>query len=315
MLALGLSAIAVAGPAGGSQERSSAPPAPVLSPARVLATIPFEEGEPASVFWEATNQTLYIADNERNQLWTWTDREGLRKLATLPDPLGALDAKSTLVGQLVRQPDGTLVVMRFGKPGGGYGGVAFVNPTTGRMGTVPGLEPRRKRLGLSATPTGKLVGSYFVGGGTAQASAVTHLDLAKGEVDYAVGFQKITGVLVLDTRIIVADQLADALFELPLEGPLPPQGQYKRLATLSRPDQLAAGPDGSVFTGQFQGGPGSRTPLAVRQVMRDGTVRIVAADPDITRPSGVAFDPAGRRLFVANGGNPAQCYVRVFAIP
>lgn len=288
--------------------------APAVVSARVLGTIAFEEGEPAAVYWEPSNQTLYIADNESNQLWSWTERQGLAKLATLPDPLGALAAKSTLVGQLVRQADGTLVVMRFGKPGGGYGGIAFVNPATGRSGVVPNLEPRRKRLGLSLAPSGELIGSYFVGGGTAQASAVTRVDLAKGETGIAEGFQKITGVLAVDDRLIVADQLADALYELPLNGPFPPSSSYKVLAKLPRPDQLAAGPDGSVFTGQFQGGPGSSLALAVRQVMRNGTVRIVVTDPDITRPSGVAYDAAGRRLFVANGGNPAQCYVRIFAI-
>lgn len=296
--------------------RASSQPSPTAhAPARVLATVPFEEGEPASVFWEPSNSTLYIADNENNQLWSWSDRDGLRKLATLPDPLGALAAKSPLVGQVVRLPDGTLVVMRFGKPGGGYSGIAHVNPATSRAGVVPNLEPRRKRLGLSVAPDGSLIGSYFVGGGTAQASAVTRVHLDTGEEDYAIGFQKITGVLVMGDRIVVADQLADALFELPLNGPMPPRQPYKVLARLPRPDQLAAGPDGSVFTGQFQGGPGSSESLAVRQVLKNGTVRIVAADPDITRPSGVAYDPAGRRLFVANGGNPAQCYVRIFAIP
>ncbi|MGE3513075.1 MAG: SMP-30/gluconolactonase/LRE family protein, partial [Vicinamibacterales bacterium] len=276
----------------------------------------FDEREPTPVHSEPTNGTLYIADNENNQVWSWTEAAGLRKAWTLPDPDGALAAKATLVGQIVRLADGTFVVMRFGQPGGGHGGIVFVSPQSKREGVVPNLDPRRKRLGMAQAPDGRLFGSYFVGmGGGRQAGAVTLIDLQKGESDFATGFQKITGLLVVGDSLIVADQLADTIYELPLNGPLPAPGSYKVLARLPRPDQMAPGPDGSIFTGQFQGAPDSRTALAVRQVLRDGTVRLIAADPDVTRPSGLAYDAAGRRLFVANGGNPAQTFVRVFTLP
>jgi sugar lactone lactonase YvrE len=286
--------------------------------AAAATSIPFEEGEPASVLWDAATHTLVIADNERNQLWTWSDAGGLKKLATLPDPLDAAAAKATLVGQAVRLTDGTLVVMRFGKPGGSssFGGIAFVNPATGAGGVVPNVDPARKRIGLAVAADGRLFGSYFAGmPGGGQAGAVTRIDLETGEQDFAPGFKKIVGLAVVGDALFVSDQLADAIYELPLNGPLPAPGAYKVFATLPRPDQLTPGPDGSLFTGQFQAAPGWAQSLAVRQILRDGTVKIVAEDPDVTRPSGVAYDAEGRRLFVANGGNPAQRFVRIIPIP
>lgn len=289
-------------------------------------TIMFDEGEPAAVTWDATARTLYVADNERNQVWSWTDGDGLKKLATLPDPLDAQAARATLVGQIVRLPDGTLIVARFGKPGGGFGGIAWVRPTTagtggasgagGTSGVVPNLDAARKRIGLAAAPDGRLFGSYFVGmSGGGQMGAVTRVDLNTGETDFAPGFRKVVGLAVIGHSLFVSDQLADAIYELPLTGTLPAPDAYKVVARLPRPDQLAAGPDGSLFTGQFQAAPGSSQPLAVRQVLRDGTVRVIASDPDVTRPSGVAYDAEGKRLFVANGGNPAQRFVRIFPLP
>ncbi len=308
-----------------TSSRPSADPAVEL-----VSTIVFEHGEPASLHWESTEGTLYIADNENHRIWTWTDAGGLRLAATLPDPDRSLEAKATLVGGIVRLGDGTLVVNRFGKPGGGYGAIAFLNPTTGRGGTVPDLEPTRKRIGLALAPDRRLYGSYFsaVAGG-AQAGAVTRIDLARGETDHATGFRKITGLVVVGDTLLVADQLADAIYEvaldprelaletreLALDAAPSAAARYAVRARLPRPDQLAAGQDESVFTGQFQAAPGSTASLAVRQVLPDGTVRIVAQDPDVSRPSGVAYDPMRRRLFVANGGNPARRFVRVFAIP
>ncbi len=282
--------------------------------------IPFVEGEPASLWWDSAASTLFIADNENNQVWSWTDADGLRKVATTPDSSGSERAAS--VGQIVRLADGRLVVMRFGRPGGGSGGtgpssgIVTVDPATGRGTEVPNVDPGHRRLGLAVTADGQLFGSYFgsaPGGGLA--STLTRVDLTKGETDYASGFVKIVGVVASGDTLYVSDQIADTIYAIPARGPVPPVGQRTVFATLPRPDQLALGPDGSLFTGQFQGAPGSTEALSVRQVFPDGTVKVVASDPDVSRPSGVAYDPAGRRLFIANGGIPSQCFVRIVTVP
>ena len=101
------------------------------------------DGDPNGLFWDAASQTLYIADDQNNRVLKWTDAEGVTLAAQLPPAPG----NGPGLGDLVRMPDGTLVVVRFG--GGTAGDVVFVRPD-GTTGTVPGLKPERRRIGLSA---------------------------------------------------------------------------------------------------------------------------------------------------------------------
>jgi len=151
--ALLLAALPLAGLRAASQEGPAEAPR--------YRTIPFPDGDPATLAWDEEKAPLYVADNENNHLWEWTEAGGLRVLATTPDPRGAKEAHATFVGQVVRLANGTLVVPRFGKPGGGYGGIVFVNGPSGESGVVPNLDPQRRRLGLTVAPDGTLYGSYF----------------------------------------------------------------------------------------------------------------------------------------------------------
>jgi hypothetical protein len=72
------------------------------------------------------------------------------------------------------------------------------------------------------------------------------------------------------------------------------------------PDQLCAGPDGSIFSAQFKAVPGSSEAVAVRQIHADGSVTSFVAAPAVARPSGVAYDPEEHRLFVADSGDDAH---------
>lgn len=229
--------------------------------AAVELTIPFPEGEPASLMWKSDEKTLYVGDNENNQVWTWTYAGGLVRLATTADPADAKSAGATNVGQIAQLPDGRLLVARFGKPNGGYAGIAYLDPRTKATGLVPNLDPNRKRLGIDVAADSRIFGSYFHG---PTSSAVTLVDIASGESDYATGFRKIIGVLAIGDTLYVSDQQADKIYALPLSGPLPTPDRYRVFATLPRPDQICAGPDGSLFTGQFQAAPGSSDPIAVR---------------------------------------------------
>jgi sugar lactone lactonase YvrE len=279
--------------------------------------IAFTQGQPASLYWDDTNQTLYIADDDNNQIWTWTDQAGLQKLTTTADPLGAADAGAALVGQIQKLSNGSLVVMRFGKPGGGYGGIAYVDPDGG-TNVVPNLDQKRQRLGLGVAPGDHMYGSYFMkapDGGAGQVGALTTVDLQNGETDYATGFHKIIGVLPMNGTLYVADQPVNTIYALPLNGAVPDGGPYTVFATLPVPDQMCEGPNGTIFTGQFQAAAGSSDPIAVRQIFPDGHVVLFAKDPDVTKPSGVAYDPTHKRLFVADSGNSAKIGVKIFPVP
>jgi sugar lactone lactonase YvrE len=75
------------------------------------------------------------------------------------------------------------------------------------------------------------------------------------------------------------------------------------------------GPDGSLFTGQFSPAADSTDTVAIRQVHADGSVTRFIADPYVAKPSGVAYDPVQRRLFVADAGNIMRYGVLVFPVP
>jgi sugar lactone lactonase YvrE len=282
--------------------------------------IAMAEGQPASLWWEASNSTLYIADNQNNQVWSWTEAAGLAKFGTTAATAGEIDAGATLVGQLVRQSDGTVVVARFGSPRGSFAAVSYIL-SDGGSGLVPGVDPGQHHLGLGLNTGDKLFGSYFAGTpGGAMAGVVTRIDLQTGETTYAGGFAKIVGVLVANGKLYVSDQGNSTIFVLPLEGGPLDGGvydggaSYQVLATLPVPDQLCAGPDGTIFTGQFQAAPNSTDPISVRQIKPDGTVTLFRSDPDVGKPSGCAYDAAQRRLFVADSSTLLNG-IHIFVVP
>jgi len=282
--------------------------------------IAMTEGQPASLWWEASNSTLYIADNQNNQVWSWTETAGLAKYGTTAATTGEIDAGATSVGQLVRQSDGTVVVARFGSPRGSFAAVSYILPDGG-SGLVPGVDPGQHHLGLGLNTGDKLFGGYFGGTpGGAMAGVVTRIDLQTGETTYAGGFAKIVGVLVANGKLYVSDQGNSTIFVLPLEGGPLDGGvydggaSYQVLATLPVPDQICAGPDGSIFSGQFQAAPNSTAPISVRQINPDGTVTLFRSDPDVGKPSGCAYDAARRRLFVADSSTLLNG-IHIFVVP
>src|SRR5690606_29210830 len=95
------------------------------------------EGDPNGIHWDASARVLYIADDDNNRILRWSDKGGIELVAALP----AVPGGSAGLGQVVRAPDGTLVVPRFG--GGTAGDVVYVD-AEGNTGVVSGLDPTRK---------------------------------------------------------------------------------------------------------------------------------------------------------------------------
>lgn len=293
---------------GGSGSQNETPPA-------ALDFIPLQSGAPETAVWDDVHQVLYVVDNTANRVWRWTDAGGLEDWAQLAVSAGptALPVNVTL-GQAALLGDGTLVVNRFGQPGGGYGGIAYVLPG-GTSAVVPNLDPTLRRLGLAVAPDGTLYGSAFAGSATTLAGCITTVDLHAGEAVVADGFGKIVGLVAMSGNLYVSDQSAGKIFHAPLVNLPAHASGWSTLATLVKPDQISAGPDGSLFSGQFQGAPGSTDPISVRRIAADGTVTAFRSDPDVSKPSGVAYDPTHRRLFVTDSGNSAHVGVHVFPVP
>lgn len=203
---------------------------------------------------------------------------------------------------------------RFGTPGGtASGGIAYVKPD-GASALVPNLDGTRHRLGLAYDAAGgTLYGSYFGSTG-----AVTTIDIHSGETDLSTGFGKIVGLVVASGKLYVSDQTAGKVFYAPLSSIPATIDGWSTLATLVKPDQICAGPNGSIFSGQFQSDGTSSAPLAVRRIASDGAVTSFTQDTldqDISKPSGVSYDPTHKRLFVTDSGDTAHIGVHIFPVP
>ncbi len=279
--------------------------------------IALQNGAPETALWDDAHAVLYVVDNTGNRIWKWTDAAGLSAApyASLPLPAdaGTLPANVTL-GQAALLANGTLVVSRFGQPGGGYGDISYVSPD-GSTALVPNLDPSRRRLGLAVAPDNTLYGSYFASADGGTVGFVTTVDLHAGETVAVDGFGKIVGLSITEGRLYVSDQSAAKIFDAPLSALPPHAADWHTLATLVKPDQIAAGPNGSLYSGQFQGAPGSSDPISVRQISSTGVVTAFKQDPDVSKPSGLSYDPTNHRLFVADSGNSAKLGVHVFQVP
>lgn len=263
-----------AGGSGGAGGTGGSAPAADRGP----TTIPLD-GDPNGLFWDDAEQALYIADDNANRVLRWTDEAGLSVAADLPP--GPPDSPG--LGQVVRTPDGTLVVPRFG--GGTAGDVVFVD-AEGNGGVVPGLDPVRRRIGLAVAANGKLYDSYFVSLNGTKFGAVAELDLAGSEVNVLEGLDKPVGVLVVGSDLYVSEQTVGRVVVAPIDAP----DQTAVLAQLDTPDLLCHGPEGSVFTGGKAGD--------VRQIGADGKVNELAGGYQEIR--GVAYDKTNKRLFFSD---------------
>lgn len=238
------------------------------------------DGDPNGLFWHDAEQKLYVADDNGNRILEWTDSGGFALVSDLP----AAPTEGAGLGQLVVLDDGTIVVTRFGY--GTAGDVAFVSPD-GSSEIVPNLDPERRRIGLTVADDGTLFDSWFVRlESGARVGAIGRLDLEGEEVEVVTGLMKPVGVLAVEGDLFISDQDLGQI----LKGPLDDPASYAVLGTLDAPDLLAAGPDGSLFSGSAGG--------SLYRIGASGETSVV--ETGFQQVRGVAYDPTGRRIFVAD---------------
>lgn len=238
------------------------------------------DGDPNGLYWDAGQSALLVADDNGNRVLKWSDADGFDLVAELPTPSG----EGAGLGQLVRTDDGTIVVTRFGF--GTDGDVAFVEPN-GTTGVVPNISTERRRIGLSIGGDGTLYDGYFVRLANGdRLGSVAMLSLAGTEQEVMTGLSKPVGVLVIGDALFVSDQDLGQILTAPLATPEP----YGVVADVDGPDLLAAGPDGSLFTGSTGG--------ELYQVSASGEASVLQGGFQQIR--GVAYDPDHERLFVAD---------------
>ncbi len=248
------------------------------------------------LWWDATTQALYIA-NDAQQIVRWNEPgPSFSVVASLPQ----IAPNAGGLGQLVKARDGSWLVTRFGF--GVAGAVLQVKPD-GSVATVGGLNVKRRRIGLTVAPDGTVYDGWFLivpPSKLPMMGSVSKLALdGSGETDVVSGIGKPVGVLALGDSLYVSDQLNGVIVKTPLASP----GATTMFATLAGADELAAGPNGTIFavtsTGSVQQLSTSGTPTsikdgykALRGVAWDGDhKRLFVSEPDAGTPDGGAGMP------------------------
>jgi hypothetical protein len=238
------------------------------------------EGDANGLWWNDEEQALYIADDNGNRILKWTDEDGASLVANLPSatPEGAG------LGQLVLTENGDVVVTRFGF--GTTGDVATIS-AEGDVEIVPDLDVERRRIGLTVTEDGILFDSWFVRLATGdRVGAIGELSLSGTETEVITGLQKPVGVLAMGDELFVSDQDLGQLLKAPLSEP----SDYVVLATVESPDLLAAGPNGTLFTGSAGG--------SLYQISAEGEASVF--ESGFRQVRGIAYDPTNERVFIAD---------------
>jgi DNA-binding beta-propeller fold protein YncE len=250
------------------------------------------DGDPNGLYWDATAQRLYLADDNNNRILLWTDAAGVQPFAALP----ATTDSSPGLGQVTEASDGTLLTTRFGY--GSDGAVLYVT-ANGDAGVVPQLDVLKRRIGI-VSDGADIYDSYFVKG-SPNVGAIAKVTLAGTEVDVMQGLSKPVGLIVQNGILYAADQAAGEI----LKCTLPACSDKMQFAALAQPDLLSVGPNGSFFSGSPSG--------SVYQIGSDGTVQTLAGT--FQQPRGTAYDAANKRLFIADhDGNGLTNYLRIIPI-
>lgn len=278
-------------------------------------------GSPDAIYWDDTKQILYIVDDMNNQVWTYTDAAGFAKYVQVPDNPALDDAGKTKLNGITELSDGTLVVTRFGY---GIGGALYtVSPDGGATTTVPNVPTSRKRIEVTVDPsTGTIYSDSFSGGGgSAISGQVETVDLTSGTTAYATGFGKTVGLLVQGSVILVSDQSNNAILAVPTDPTQLAEGgagladgaAFPVYASITGPDQLSAGPNGTIFTDEFLSGADGGSPQ-VRQIAPDGGVTIPWPNVTFTSLSDVAYDSTNHRLFVVDSNGTTVRTIKIFPV-
>ncbi|HEU5059351.1 MAG TPA: hypothetical protein VFU21_22615, partial [Kofleriaceae bacterium] len=239
--------------------------------------------EPNGLAWDTAERALYAVDLTGNRIMRWTDRRGFQVAASLPRARGGGPSG---LGGIARLADGRTAVARTAAGKGGNTLIVISEARGAELLTQ--LPTDRRRVGVAAGPEDILyVTATLSGDRDGPRGRVTRVDLDEGEeTDLPMGeLLKPVGVVVVDGVLYVSDQTQGEVIALSLV----PLGSAHSVAQLKSPDMMAAGPNKSVLIASKTG--------AVWQLFADGRlIRLLTSREQVR---GIAYDPAGKRMFFA----------------
>lgn len=248
-------------------------------------------GTPNGLWWDANTQVLYISDDANNLLMRWTDSKGFIDNLSLP----TVDPKVGGLGQVVVLNDQQIFVTRFGY---GTAGTVLQAYAIGSSQAIQGIDPKLRRIGLTADAQGQLYDCGFVkNADNTRTSSVNLLSIVANsspltaqELEVINGTGKLVGCVISGSNMYLSDQDNNQILSVPLSQLVTRQSLQNLtvLAKINQPDLLAVAEDGSLFTGGTGG--------IVYRITATGEVSEFSKGYRSVR--GVAYDAVNKRLFV-----------------
>jgi DNA-binding beta-propeller fold protein YncE len=161
---------------------------------------------------------------------------------------------------------------------------------------LSGPDPSRRRLGLLAIGSNRLLSTWFIKNGSnppqGALSLITYDPAARTAVerDLLTGLGKPVGIALAGDTVYVSDQANNNIVEANLNTLLgAPQPITLRtvFVQIDSPDLLAAAPDGSLYT--------KCNATSLCRILQNGTINVLASD--FQNPRGVAVDVLRGKLY------------------
>ncbi|MCW5804744.1 MAG: hypothetical protein KIT31_20405 [Deltaproteobacteria bacterium] len=252
------------------------------------------------LLWDNATSTLFLTDNNSDELLKFTDTGNVEIVGALPPGSAGIS-----LGDMVKRADGSILVANFGF---GTQGTVFKLIPGQAATSLTGLDPVRRRIGMSQDGNAQLYVAYFINAGMMmQAGGVSSIALAGDvatETEIAgtttnAGFRKLVGLVATNDAVFVTDQTQKKIFKIAIPG-----NAVTEVAPVPSADMLAIMPNGDLLTG---GGN------SIHRVTQAGTVTELFAG-EFEQVRGIAFDPTAKRIFVidhsATVGTPDKLQIR-----
>ena len=258
------------------------------------------------LYWDKSASKLYLTDDASNSIQVWDGNKTFTAVATLP----TAPASGATLGQLTKTSSGTMYTTRFGF---GTDGAIVAIPGSGVSYNLKGLDPLRRRIGITTAPDGALIDGWFIKGATGSVSQLTLSSdgAAATEKELVSGLGKPVGVAAVGDTLYVSDQnsgnvLSYSLSQVRKTPATVNNGKVlATFTTLDGIDLMTAASDGTLYFG----GSGGR----LFQINTKGETKVLASGwPKII---GVAFDETHRRLFAAVSAANANSSASIRIVP
>ncbi|MDN7179308.1 hypothetical protein M0D69_15150 [Caballeronia sp. SEWSISQ10-4 2] len=259
------------------------------------------------IAFRPADRRIFITDDKTNSVLSSVDGSMFTPLAAIPVVAGQANALS----QVTIADTGSLLAGRFGF---GTAGAVFDIGADKSVSTLSGLDPTRRRLGLSAIGAGKLLSTWFVKNGNAPAtgglSLITYDESAHAtsEHNLLTGLAKPVGIAVQGDAVFISDQADNMILKTSLSGLInhaQAGGLNTTVIKINGPDLLTIDSNGTLYT--------KCNSTAVCRINPDNSVTVIANDFEDAR--GAAIDPGHHLLYVIDRQKSASGTSTLRSIP